>query len=145
MITFTMHTAILRVLHDKLLEDGDVITITKDEIDAEVAKHLKWLDESTHAFHDINDTIIDALDILWRESFSNDGIKFAYEILMPIVMLHFNKSDVAKLEYFEELKLSLELYTRIIGNTGHSIDRETAKELYDRANKVLIHIKSGNC
>lgn len=145
MITFTMHKAILRVLHSKLLDESEVITITKAEIDEQVAKHQEWLDESTNTFHDINDTIIDALDILWRESFNNDGIKFAYETLMPVVMLHFNKSDVAKLEYFEELKLSLELYARIIGNTGHSIDRETAKELYDRANQVLTKIKSGNC
>lgn len=105
----------------------------------------KWLDESTTVFHDINDTVIDALGILWRESFNNDGIKFAYETLTPVAMLHFNKSDVAKLEYFEELKFSLELYARIIGNTGHSIDRETAKELYDRANEVLTKIRTNNC
>jgi len=145
MITFTLHRVILRVLHTKLLEGSEVITITKDEIDAEIAKHQKCLDGGTTEFHDINDTIIDALDILWKESFNNDGIKFAYETLMPVVMLHYNKSDVAKLEYFEELKFSLELYARIIGNTGHSIDRGTAKELYDRANGVLTKIRTNNC
>ena len=145
MITFTMHKAILQVLHSKLLENNDVITITKQDIEDATARNVTWADQYAALLHDVNDTVMDALDILWKESFNDDKIKFAYETLMPLVMVHYNKSDVAKLECFHELKLSLELYASIVGNTGHTMSRETAKDLYERADAVLRKINSYNC
>lgn len=144
MITFTEHLAMLRVLHDKQSLDGD-ITITRAELQEETAKLQQMIADSSNSLHDMNDTIIDALDVLWKESFTNKDIKFAYETLMPVVMHHYNNGDVAKLEYFEELKLALELYARVVGNTGHSIERQTAQELYNTASVVLTKIKNNSC
>lgn len=134
MIRFSEQMALNILIRSKIKSLNDLAQLSFSQ--EEIQQQLETCQNELKAAG-MDDIIIDSLDILWKRSFTDDDIKYAYETLMPVVMQLYNNSDISKQELFNELAVALRTYTQLCGNTGHSLGRETAQLLYREAEKVL--------